>query len=204
MVRTMNTSRTRRDCSENGCRRQGHPGRGREHRQRSRSVSTPSACKNTEDNRRDYRELMFRTTPAMRDYISGVILFDETIRQKAKDGTPLVDIIAAPAPSPASSGCGAKPLAFCPGETITEGLDGLGGRLKEYYKLGARFAKVARRDRHRGRYSQLHRDPRERPCPRPLCGAVPGKPDRPDRRAGSAHGRRPRYRAVRNGHRVGF
>lgn len=97
---------------------------------------------NTEDNRRDYRELMFRTTPAMRDYISGVILFDETIRQKAKDGTPLVDLITAAGSIPGIKvDAGAKPLAFCPGETITEGLDGLAGRMKEYYKLGARFAK---------------------------------------------------------------
>lgn len=97
---------------------------------------------NTEDNRRDYRELMFRTTPAMRDYISGVILFDETIRQKAKDGTPLVDIINAAGSIPGIKvDAGAKPLAFCPGETITEGLDGLAGRMKDYYKLGARFAK---------------------------------------------------------------
>lgn len=97
---------------------------------------------NTEDNRRDYRELLFRTKPAMRDYISGVILFDETIRQKAKDGTPLVDLITASGSLPGIKvDCGAKPLAFCPGETITEGLDGLGERLKAYYALGARFAK---------------------------------------------------------------
>ncbi|HQS46453.1 MAG: fructose-bisphosphate aldolase [Rhizobiales bacterium 24-66-13] len=97
---------------------------------------------NTEDNRRDYRELMFRTKEAMQDYISGVILFDETIRQKAKDGTPLVQIIQDAGALPGIKvDAGAKPLAFCPGETITEGLDGLGGRLKEYYALGARFAK---------------------------------------------------------------
>jgi fructose-bisphosphate aldolase, class I len=97
---------------------------------------------NSEDNRRDYRELMFRTKEAMQDYISGVILFDETIRQKAKDGTPLVQIIQDAGSIPGIKvDAGAKPLAFCPGETITEGLDGLGGRLKEYYDLGARFAK---------------------------------------------------------------
>lgn len=97
---------------------------------------------NTEDNRRDYRELMFRTAPAMRDYISGVILFDETIRQKAKDGTALVKLIEDAGSIPGIKvDAGAKPLAGCPGETITEGLDGLGGRLKEYYDLGARFAK---------------------------------------------------------------
>jgi len=96
----------------------------------------------TEDNRRDYRELLFRSTEAMQNYISGVILYDETIRQKAKDGTPLVQLIAAAGSIPGIKvDAGAKPQPFCPGETITEGLDGLAGRLKEYYDLGARFAK---------------------------------------------------------------
>jgi fructose-bisphosphate aldolase class I len=97
---------------------------------------------NTEENRRDYRELLFRSTQAMRDHVSGVILFDETIRQKAKDGTPLVELIERAGTIPGIKvDTGAKPLPFCPGETVTEGLDGLAGRLKEYYKLGARFAK---------------------------------------------------------------
>jgi fructose-bisphosphate aldolase class I len=96
----------------------------------------------TEDNRRDYRELLFRSSEAMKKYISGVILFDETTRQKAKDGTPLVTLIAEAGAIPGIKvDAGAKPLPFCPGETITEGLDGLAGRLKEYYDLGARFAK---------------------------------------------------------------
>ncbi|HVV65579.1 MAG TPA: class I fructose-bisphosphate aldolase [Rhizomicrobium sp.] len=96
---------------------------------------------NTEPNRRDYRELLFRT-PAMRDYISGVILYDETIRQKAKDGTPLVDLITAAGAVPGIKvDTGAKPLAGSPGETVTEGLDGLRERFQEYHKLGARFAK---------------------------------------------------------------
>ena len=96
---------------------------------------------NIEQNRRDYRELLFRT-PAMKDCISGVILFDETIRQKAKDGTPLVEIIAATGAVPGIKvDSGAKPLAGSNGETITEGLDGLRERLIEYRKLGARFAK---------------------------------------------------------------
>ena len=98
----------------------------------------------TEDMRRDYREMLFRANDAMRNYVSGVILYDETIRQKAKDGTPLVDIMKAAGSIPGIKvDTGAKPL---PGptsatETITEGLDGLRERLAEYYKLGARFAK---------------------------------------------------------------
>jgi fructose-bisphosphate aldolase class I len=97
---------------------------------------------NTEDNRRDYRELLFRTDKAMREHISGVILFDETIRQKAKDGTSLVAIIEAAGSIPGIKvDKGAKPLAGAPGETVTEGLDGLRERFIEYHKLGARFAK---------------------------------------------------------------
>jgi fructose-bisphosphate aldolase, class I len=96
---------------------------------------------NIETNRRDYREFMFRT-PAMKDHISGVILYDETIRQKAKDGTPLVDIIKASGAVPGIKvDSGAKPLAGSPGETVTEGLDGLRERFAAYHKLGARFAK---------------------------------------------------------------
>lgn len=96
----------------------------------------------TADSRRDWREMLFRTRPAMTDYVSGVILFDETIRQNAADGTPLAKLIAdAGSIAGIKVDAGAKPLAGSPGETVTEGLDGLRGRLEEYYKLGARFAK---------------------------------------------------------------
>ena len=96
----------------------------------------------TEENRRDYREMLFRTEEAMRNYISGVILFDETIRQNAKDGTPLVKLIQDAGSIPGIKvDKGAKDLAGAPGEKITEGLDGLRERLNEYYELGARFAK---------------------------------------------------------------
>ena len=96
----------------------------------------------TADTRRDYREMFFRADEAMRNFVSGVILYDETIRQNAADGTPLVRVIANSGAVPGIKvDTGAKPLALAPGEKITEGLDGLRERLKEYHGLGARFAK---------------------------------------------------------------
>jgi fructose-bisphosphate aldolase, class I len=92
--------------------------------------------------RRDYRELLFRSQDAMSKHISGVILYDETIRQNAKDGTPLVKVIEQAGAIPGIKvDKGTKPLPFCPNELITEGLDGLRERLAEYRGLGARFAK---------------------------------------------------------------
>jgi fructose-bisphosphate aldolase class I len=94
------------------------------------------------ENRRDYRELLFRSVEAMSKYISGVILYDETIRQNAKDGTPLVKLIAqAGSIAGIKVDKGTKPLPFCPNEVITEGLDGLRERLVEYRGMGAKFAK---------------------------------------------------------------
>src|ERR1700680_2998329 len=96
----------------------------------------------TPDNRRDYRELLFRSTEAMSKSISGVILYDETIRQTAKDGTPLVKVIEKTGALPGIKvDKGAKPLPFSASEVITEGLDGLRERLVEYRGLGAKFAK---------------------------------------------------------------
>ncbi len=91
--------------------------------------------------RRDYREMLFRSSE-MAKYISGVILFDETIRQNANDGTPLVKLIEKAGAIPGIKvDKGIKPLPFCANEVVTEGLDGLRERLKEYRGLGARFAK---------------------------------------------------------------
>ena len=96
----------------------------------------------TEDNRRDYREMLFRSKEAMSKYISGVILYDETIWQKAKDGTPLVKLIEQAGAIPGIKvDEGTQALPNCPGELVTVGLDKLAERLKKYYEQGARFAK---------------------------------------------------------------
>ena len=96
----------------------------------------------TEDSRRDYREMLFRAGDALRDNISGVILYDETLRQMAADGTPIPDLIRANGAIPGIKvDMGAKPLALAAGEKVTEGLDGLRERLEEYRGLGAQFAK---------------------------------------------------------------
>src|SRR3979409_1040141 len=96
----------------------------------------------TEETRRDYREMLFRSEEAMSKYISGVILYDETIWQNAKDGTPLVKLIEQAGAIPGIKvDEGTQPLPNCPGELITLGLDKLAGRLADYYKQGARFAK---------------------------------------------------------------
>ncbi len=104
---------------------------------RFRSIGLAS----TEESRRAYRELLF-TTGGVSDFISGVILFDETIRQKAKDGTPFPEVLSRAGIIPGIKvDKGAKALAGFPGEKVTEGLTGLRDRLAEYRKLGARFAK---------------------------------------------------------------
>ncbi len=95
----------------------------------------------TEENRRTYREMLF-TAPGAQEYISGVIMYDETLRQKTKDGVPFPAYLSQHGIVPGIKvDMGAKALAGFPGETITEGLDGLRERLAEYHKLGARFAK---------------------------------------------------------------
>ena len=89
------------------------------------------SLESTEENRRAYRDMLF-TTPGLEEHVSGVILYDETIRQKASDGTQFVELLARKGIIPGIKvDTGAKPLAGAPGETVTEGLDGLRERLQE-------------------------------------------------------------------------
>jgi fructose-bisphosphate aldolase, class I len=104
---------------------------------RLKSIDVPS----TDETRRDYRELLFRTA-GLGEFISGVILFDETLRQKGADGTPLMEVLRQQGIIPGIKvDKGAKAMAGFPGEKVTEGLDGLRGRLEEYAQLGAKFTK---------------------------------------------------------------
>ena len=99
------------------------------------------SLESNEENRRAYRDMLF-TTPGLEEHVSGVILYDETLRQSASDGTPFAELLAGKGIIPGIKvDTGAKPLAGSPGETVTEGLDGLRERLEEYKSLGARFAK---------------------------------------------------------------
>ena len=143
----------------------------------------------TEEARRAYRELIV-TTPGLGESISGAILYDETIRQRTKDGRLFVKVLVDAGIIPGIKvDIGAKDLAGHPGEKITEGLDGLRERLAEYVQMGARFAKwravialgagLPSRGLHRG----------QRACAGPLCGVVPGSRAGSHRRAGSPHGR---------------
>ena len=96
---------------------------------------------NVERNRRDYREMLI-STEGVSEYISGVILYDETLRQNCADGTPIVELLNERGIiSGIKVDTGTHPLAGAPGEVVTEGLDGLRGRLAEYHEIGARFAK---------------------------------------------------------------
>jgi fructose-bisphosphate aldolase class I len=99
------------------------------------------SLESTEENRRAYRDMLF-TTPGLEEYVSGVILYDETLRQSSADGTPFAELLAGRGIIPGIKvDMGAKELAFSPEEKVTEGLDGLRERLEEYRGLGARFAK---------------------------------------------------------------
>jgi len=96
---------------------------------------------NSEDNRRAYRDMLF-TAKGLSQYISGVILYDETLRQKGVSGTPFVETLQKNGILPGIKvDAGAKDMALCPGENVTEGLDNLAKRCTEYVKMGAKFAK---------------------------------------------------------------
>ena len=128
----------------------------------------------TEEARRAYRELIV-TTPGLGECISGAILYDETIRQQKKDGTPFLKVLTEAGIIPGIKvDTGAKDMAGHPGEKITEGLDGLRDRLAEYFSDGRAFCQVARGDCHGRWHSQpgLHRGQRARAGP--LCRVVPG------------------------------
>jgi len=99
------------------------------------------SVESTEENRRAYRDMLF-SAKGLGEFISGVILYDETLRQKSADGTPFAALLAGNGILPGIKvDAGTKDMAFCPGEKITEGLDGLAKRCAEYVKLGAKFAK---------------------------------------------------------------
>ena len=143
----------------------------------------------TEAARRAYRELLV-TTPGLGESINGAILYDETIRQQTKDGTPFVTVLTDAGIIPGIKvDAGAKELAGHSGEKVTEGLDGLRERLAEYSRLGARFAKW-RAVLGRGRPDPQSGLPRsQRPRIGPLLGVVPRSRIGSHRRTGGAHGR---------------
>ncbi len=158
---------------------------------------------NTEENRRAYREMLF-AAPGIAEHISGVIMYDETLRQKTRAGVPFAELLAKQGIVPGIKvDAGAKPLAGFAGETITEGLDGLRERLAEYYKLGARFAKWRAVIDIGAGIPDAFRNRRQCTRARPLRGAVPGSEHCPDRRTRSPHGWRPHPRALRGGDRCG-
>ena len=147
-----------------------------------------------EENRRRYRELLF-TTDGIEQYISGVILFDETLRQSSRDGVPFAKLLSSRGIIPGIKvDKGAKTLALYPADKVTEGLDGLRERLAEYKQLGAKFAKwraVIQIDEHDVPTTYAHACK----CARAgaLRCALPGSWHCADRGTGSTHGRRPRH-----------
>ncbi len=154
----------------------------------------------TEDNRRDYREMLFRAGEGMR-HISGVILYDETIWQKAKDGTPLVELIRKAGSIPGIKvDEGTKPLHELPGRGCHLRSRQIARPAAEILRAGRALRQMARRDRHRRRHSDLYGDPHQHPRAGALRRAVPGSQHRADRRAGSADGRRQRHRPLPRSH----
>ena len=131
----------------------------------------------TADNRRDYREMLFRTKEAMSKYISGVILYDETIRQNAKDGTPLVKLIDAGRRAARHQGRqGHQAAADLPGRSRHRGPRRLARTARRISRARRQIRQMARGDRYRrARHAELHLRQRQRACARALCRAVPGR-----------------------------
>ena len=160
-------------------------------------------AESTADNRRDYRELLFRSSEAMSKYISGVILYDETIRQNAKDGTPLVKVIEKAGALPGIKvDKGTKPLPFSPGRGDHRGPGRAARAARRISRARRQVRQVARGDRHRRRHPELRCDHHQRARARALRRALPGGRHRSDRRAGSADGRRSRHRPLLRHHRM--
>ena len=163
------------------------------------SLGIPS----TELSRRTYREMLF-TAPGEAEFISGVILQDETIHQRSSDGTPFVQVLSKQGILPGIKvDTGAKPLARSPGETVTEGLDGLRDRLQKYHSIGARFAKWRA-------VTHISDALPSRPCISAnahalarYCCTLSRTGPCSDRRAGSVDGRFPFDRVLRRGYRSG-
>ena len=144
--------------------------------------------------------MLFRSRDAMSKCISGVILYDETIWQKAKDGTPLVKLIEQAGAIPGIKvDEGTQPLPNCPANSsrsARQARRAAGGLLQ----AGRAVREMACGDRYRPGHSEHDRDPCQRPCAGPLCGALPGRPDRADRRARGADGWRSRHRSLLRRH----
>ena len=136
--------------------------------------------------------------PGIEQYLSGVILFDETLRQKTNDGMPFGDYLAKKGIIPGIKvDAGAKDLPLAPGEKVTEGLDGLPKRLDGVLQARRALRQVARRDHHRQEHPDAHLHLRQRACAGALRRRLPGSLDRADDRARSAARRRPHRRALR-------
>ena len=159
----------------------------------------------TLETRRDYREMLFRSTDAMQKYISGVILTEETLLQSAADGTPFREILKNDDCIPGIKvDRGAFTMPGSADEKITEGLDGLRQPAHALCRGRRRLRQVARRHRDHPQRADPQRHPRQRPRPRPLRRALPGGRHRAGGRArgaGRRRARRPLDRALRGGHR---
>ena len=164
---------------------------------RFKALNVPS----TAETRRDYRELLF-STPGLGAFISGVILFEETLGQKSAAGVPLPQLLTAHGIVPGIKvDKGTVPLPGFPEEKVTQGLDGLAERLSQYKQLGARFAKWRAIISHRRGHPDAAGDCSQCACVGALCGDLSGPGPGADRRARGVDGRRPFARDLRTRHR---